>query len=201
MIPWGRCVVCMLEWCTRYYCARISTPEGEECIQSTRSWRELNYEKLPLRIHLISAELVVIEVRGCNLGRGADGQHDTIVLTSPEAMYTHTRQQERLEQILIDTLQLWRLGSTFYLLSTASSSICKIIIYMLLRWHNHGSLRVNSRSWQEIFEKKGCLGPHTTCYVKKVFIITLSWTRDDTFMAIKRIQLRNWCHTKIEVTR
>lgn len=87
--------------------------------------------EVPLRIHRIGDKLVIKEVRGCNLVRGADGRDGSDGLTFPEAMQTHIRRQERVEQTLINAQQVCRLGSTACRLSTASKRSCKIIIYML----------------------------------------------------------------------
>ena len=50
----------------------------------------------PLRIHRIGDKLVIKEVRGCNLVRGADGRDGSVGLTFPEAMQTHIQRQEWL---------------------------------------------------------------------------------------------------------
>lgn len=84
-----------------------------------------------LRIHRIGDKLAIKEVRGCILVRGADGRGGSDGLTFPEAMQTHIRRQERVEQTLINAQQVCRLGSTACRLSTASKRSCKIIIYML----------------------------------------------------------------------
>eukprot|EP00986_Skeletonema_menzelii_P000171 scaffold47_cov98-Skeletonema_menzelii.AAC.3 len=80
-----------------YDCARASTPEGEECICTMNSnLMRLIPREVPLRIHRIGDKLVIKEVRGCNLVRGADGRDGSVGLTFPEAMQTHIRRQEWL---------------------------------------------------------------------------------------------------------
>jgi hypothetical protein len=81
--------------------------------------------EVPLRIHRIGDKLVIKEVRGCNLVRGADGRDGSDGLTFPEAMQTHVRRQERVEQTLINAQQVCRLGSTACRLSRKASGAAK----------------------------------------------------------------------------